>query len=232
MIREFTGPCPVCGGVRFSFVPVLWTYLIEAWQLNEEETDYVNRQQGFHCTECRNNLRSMALGTAFLSSFGLKGTLSQAVNSPVMASVRILEVNQAGDLGTFLSKFPHHRLISYPEYDLCSLRIQSETIDCVVHSDVLEHVSDPLRGLEECRRILAPGGKCIFTVPIIINRLTRSRSGLPPSYHGSPNTLDSDFLVHSEFGANIWSLVLSAGFCDCRIIALEHPAGLAIVASG
>src|SRR5208282_3830755 len=41
----------------------------------------------------------------------------------------------------------------------------------VIHSDTLEHVERPVRALEECRRVLAPGGRVCFTVPIIVGRL-------------------------------------------------------------
>ena len=50
----------------------------------------------------------------------------------------------------------------------------SGTYDLVVHSDTLEHVPDPVRALQECRRVLRPLGACCFTVPIVVGRLTRS----------------------------------------------------------
>jgi SAM-dependent methyltransferase len=103
------------------------------------------------------------------------------------------------------------------------------TFDLVVHSDTLEHVPDPVRGLAECRRVLKDGGACVFTVPIVVGRLTRSRTGLPPSYHGDPDD-GSGYLVHTEFGADAWTWPLAAGFADCRIVSLEHPAAHALIA--
>ena len=41
------------------------------------------------------------------------------------------------------------------------------SFDLVVHSDTLEHVPDPLRALQECRRVLRPGGALCFTVPTL-----------------------------------------------------------------
>jgi len=104
-----------------------------------------------------------------------------------------------------------------------------ESFDLVVHSDTLEHVPDPVRGLAECRRVLRDGGACVFTVPIIVGRLTRSRAGLPPSYHGEAAKGDA-YLVHTEFGADAWRWPLAAGFADCRIVSLEHPAAHALIA--
>ena len=43
--------------------------------------------------------------------------------------------------------------------------VDDEAFDCVIAFDVLEHVPDYLRAIEETNRVLAPGGYCIFTVP-------------------------------------------------------------------
>lgn len=68
-------------------------------------------------------------------------------------------------------------------------------------------------------------------VPIVVDRLTRSRQNLPPSYHGYPDDEKrSDFIVHTEYGADLWKQVMQAGFSECRIIALEYPAAIALVA--
>jgi SAM-dependent methyltransferase len=102
--------------------------------------------------------------------------------------------------------------------------------DLVVHSDTLEHVEDPARALRECFRVLAPGGACVFTVPVIVGRLTRSRRGLSASYHGDQNCREPDFLVHTEFGADVWSAVLATGFRTCQFVAFRYPSGLALIA--
>jgi hypothetical protein len=36
--------------------------------------------------------------------------------------------------------------------------------------------------------------------------------------------------VHTEFGADAWITVLGAGFSNCTIVAIEYPAGLALIA--
>ena len=50
--------------------------------------------------------------------------------------------------------------------DLYALPLRSGTCQVVVAADVLEHLRQPMRGLFEIRRILAPGGKCIASVPM------------------------------------------------------------------
>jgi SAM-dependent methyltransferase len=115
---------------------------------------------------------------------------------------------------------------------MMALDIASGSYDMVIHSDSLEHVADPARGLAECRRVLAPDGRCLFTVPLLVSRLTRSREGLPRVYHGDPGTETDDQLVRTEFGADAWCFALAAGFGACEIVALEYPAAVTLVARG
>jgi SAM-dependent methyltransferase len=49
--------------------------------------------------------------------------------------------------------------------DAIALPVASESIDCVVACDNLEHVEDDERALREIRRVLRPGGVFLFTVP-------------------------------------------------------------------
>jgi SAM-dependent methyltransferase len=220
--------CTVCGGRRFRQAQVLWPALVEGWGLSAAEADSVERQQGMSCEDCGNNLRSMALADAILSSVSAEGPLANAVLRAPLAELRVLEINPAGGLTHVLGAIPGHRMMEFPEVDLSGLRLEPGAWDLVVHSDTLEHVPDPVTGLAECRRMLAPGGHCIFTVPIVPNRMTRARAGLPPTWHGSPGDERDDLLVHTEFGADAWTLVLRAGFKRCTMHSLEFPAALAI----
>jgi SAM-dependent methyltransferase len=228
MMPLFSGPCPVCGGEGLSANPVLWPDLINAWQLSKDEIAYINRQQGLHCQSCHNNLRAMGLSTAILREIQFDGTLKQFCES--FGDIKILEINTAGNLTSFFNRLPSHKLIEYPQFDMLNLDIESESFDFVIHSDTLEHVPNPERALSECRRVLRSNGKCIFTVPIIVDRMTRSRIGLAPSYHGQSGVPADDQVVCSEFGADIWQTVLKAGFCSCEIFSFEYPAALVLIA--
>lgn len=224
----FSGTCPVCGANEFSIQNVLWTDLINAWQLSANEVTYINRQQGFHCTKCFNNLRAMGLSAAILREIKLGGTLEKFCESN--SDLKILEINTAGNLTSILKKLSTHRLVEYPQFDMLNLDIESESFDLVIHSDTLEHISNPVRGLSECHRVLRQDGKCIFTVPIIVDRMSRSRVGLIPSYHGLSDVNACDQIVYTEFGADIWQTALKAGFCSCEIFSFEYPAAMVIIA--
>ena len=227
---RFTEKCSVCGKSDFSHNNVLWPELITEWELLPHEVDYIYRQQGFVCTYCGNNLRSIALADAILDKYNFIGTLNDFVKSDVARNINVLEINESGGLTSTLSQMPHHLIVKYPDYDMTNLSLDKELFDLVIHSDTLEHVPDPGLGLSECYRILNKNGKCIFTVPIIVDRVSRSRSNLVPSYHGRSEVQENDQLVYTEFGMDIWDIVLKAGFRSCEIYSFEYPAALVLIA--
>lgn len=228
--RPSVNACLCCGATQLTSASVLWERLIQDWGLSLDEVDYIDRQQGFHCQICGSNLRSMALASALMSNFQFSGTFSEFVQQPKVQSLKLLEINEAGTLTQFLSGLPGHSLRAYPDVDMMALPFESLSFDVVCHSDTLEHIPDPVAGLSECHRVLKPGGLLAFTIPMIVDRLTRSRQGLPASYHGYPEEGREDFLVHTEYGSDAWKQVIRAGFQECRLIVLEYPAALALMA--
>jgi SAM-dependent methyltransferase len=227
--RPAVARCPACGSARIAARDVLWPELVSAWELSGAEAAYINRQQGTHCLDCGNNLRMMALAGAITRTQRFDGTLAQLCDSA--PALRVLEIDTAGFLTRFLRKLPGHRLVEYPAYDMMDLDIEAESFDLVLHSDSLEHVADPVKGLAECRRVLAPGGLCLFTVPMVVGRMTRSRAGLPPVFHGNPRTATDDQLVRNEFGADAWRFAIEAGFASCAILDFDYPAAVTFVAA-
>ena len=132
-------------------------------------------------------------------------------------------------LTQFLSTLPKHCLAKYPQVDMTRMPYLDRSYDLVVHSDTLEHIARPVAALAECYRVLAPGGYCVFTIPVIVGRMTRSREGLPPSYHGHPNQRSADFAVQTEYGCDAWKHLILAGFDECRLITPEYPSAFAFV---
>jgi SAM-dependent methyltransferase len=205
------GPaCLVCAGTRYTRRPILWPALIAEWEISADEADIIDRQQGVCCEGCGCNLRSIALAGGICDAAGHPGTLRAL--AAARPALRILEINPAGGLSGLLRSMPGTEPVAYPGVDMRALPHADATFDLVVHSDTLEHVPEPDRGLAECRRVLRPGGWLAMTVPIVPGRLTRSRRGMPPSYHGAPDRERDDHLVHTEFGADAWTLLAEAGF--------------------
>lgn len=222
--------CSVCGGTNFRDSAILWDALVTEWQLSLAERKYVDRQQGTCCLTCGSNLRSIALATAVLESLGRKLLFKDFATDESGAKLKILEINEAGNLSSWLRQFPGHVMAAYPEVDMHNMPYASGHFDLVVHSDTLEHVANPLHALHECRRVLAPGGVLCYTIPVIVGRLTRSREGLPKSYHGNPADARDDYAVQTEYGCDMWTELLNAGFDSVRIHAVNFPSALALSA--
>jgi SAM-dependent methyltransferase len=222
--------CSICGGDDFRSNAVLWDALANEWQLSPDERAYVDRQQGKACTRCGGNLRSIALSDAIRQSVRTSLALQDFVASTTSASLSLLEINEAGTLGPILQRLALHTLAAYPEVDMHDMPYPDASFDIVVHSDTLEHVSQPIRALSECRRVLRAGGWLCFTVPTIVGRLSRSRAGLRKSFHGSASTGADDYLVHTEFGADMWTFVIKAGFSSLMIHTVSFPDAIAISA--
>lgn len=222
--------CGVCGGTKFTSHRILWGKLINDWQLSPEEVVYIDRQQGEICNMCGANLRSIALANALRAFLGTKAFLREAAASPLAANLAILEINEAGTLTPVLRNFGRYAYGAYPEVDMHAIPYADGTFDVVIHSDTLEHISNPVHALSECRRVLKPDGALCFTIPIIVGRMSRNRDGLPKSFHGNTATMADDFAVQTEFGADAWTYLFAAGFTELSIHSVEYPSGIAFLA--
>jgi len=84
-------------------------------------------------------------------------------------SGRILSVSYSNYLASLI-KVPTSEVIeaNYPQHDLLNLSYANNSFDYVVADQVLEHIAgDPLRAVEEARRVLKPGGIAIFTTCLL-----------------------------------------------------------------
>lgn len=65
----------------------------------------------------------------------------------------------------FLAEGYEYQHIDY-NIDMSKMEsIQDKQFDCVIAFDVLEHIPDHMRAIQETHRILKKGGYCFFTVP-------------------------------------------------------------------
>lgn len=221
--------CPACGHREFNFQKVLWPELIKEWELSVDEAAYVNLQQGFRCANCQNNLRCMTLAAAVTRTFGFGGSFEEFCRSdPAIRALRVIEVNQAGTLSRFLKLLPQYELHCFPQLDLQEMSFADSSIDTIIHSDTLEHVPNSKTALSESRRVLKPGGRLFYTVPIIVGRMSRTRRGLSASYHGKPDSPRADYTVRTEYGADFWCEIFQAGFQDVCLTSIIFPASVAI----
>lgn len=222
--------CSLCGHSDFAQHKVLWPELISEWQLSPGEVDYVERQQGLRCNSCGSNLRGIALGFAIAEVLKTDLPLLEFAKSPAAQKLRILDMNGTSVSSAF-SSLAHYTRAAYPQIDMQSMPYQNGEFDLVVHSDTLEHIPNPIHALKECRRVLRQEGSLCYTVPIIVGRMSRDRTGLPPSYHGKAIDKRADYLVETEFGADAWTYPLQAGFRTVKFNTLLYPSALAITAA-
>jgi SAM-dependent methyltransferase len=128
----------------------------------------------------------MTLAAAVTSAFDFRGSFKDFCRTDSrIRQLTVIEINPAGNLSPFLQILPKHVLHSFPQLDMQRMSFADASIDLIIHSDTLEHVPDSKVALEESRRVLRPGHHLFYTVPIVAGRLTRTRQGLPPSYHGA-----------------------------------------------
>jgi SAM-dependent methyltransferase len=83
--------------------------------------------------------------------------------------------------------------------DAMRLPIAAQSIDLVFCSQVIEHVPRPWKLVEECYRVLRPGGWLVLSAPFYW------------PLHEEPH----DYFRFTRYGLK--NLVLSAGFSQCRI---------------
>jgi SAM-dependent methyltransferase len=219
-------PCVVCGNTSFLREgEVIGDELARQWGLDADERLLLERQQLERCERCGVTLRCRMLALAVMTGLGHRGLFEDFVRR---YRGTVLELNEAGSLTGLLARLRRRTLAEFPEVDMMSMPYPDNSWDLIVHSDTLEHVPDPVAGLRECHRVLKPGGHLFYTVPALMGRLSRSRTGLEPSYHGTPQDDLGDYLVHTEYGADLWRQLFEAGFQDVRLTSNESPTSVAI----
>jgi len=196
------------------------------------------------CSVCRASrrtrdvARTLARLAAGEDARGLPSALS------ALGRARIFEAQAKGPLHDQLALLPGYRCSEYiPETvapgciapdgvrceDLEHLSFTDTAFDYVITQDVLEHVADPWRAFDEIWRILAPGGRHVFTVPVHEGHMTTPRvrfeaSGrhdlLPPVHHGDP-VRQGGSLVVTDFGDDLPALLAARG--QPTLVALHVP---------
>lgn len=121
--------------------------------------------------------------------------------------------------------YAHASGVDVRHEDMTALTFADDEFDLVVTQDVFEHIPDFDAAFEECRRVLRPGGRLVFTVPFFANqptteiRATVDDAGnvehlLAPEIHGNP--IGEGSLCFQHFGWDLLDAVRNAGFGEAR----------------
>lgn len=77
----------------------------------------------------------------------------------------VLFVGENGD-SSIIPMFPRRfsiEITDYPQVDISNLKYTDNSLDYIVADQVLEHVKNPWKSVEEVYRVLKPGGTLILT---------------------------------------------------------------------
>lgn len=188
----------------------------------------VNLREGLQCCRCGLGNRSRLLFTAVEEldvpqrprGLILEATtvLFERVSSafPWMEGSEFFGADHApGDVVEVHGRRVQHQSIT-------NLGYADGALDLLVHNDVLEHVADTDQALSECRRVLRPGGACVFTMPFFPLRpdtLVRGRHNgdgtlehlEPPEYHGD-GLRSEGIYTYYHFGLDLLGRIRATGF--------------------
>lgn len=127
--------------------------------------------------------------------------------------------------------------------DVQRLSFADAVFDLCTSTEVFEHVGDDHAGFSELRRVLRPGGKVIFTVPLSGAEHTVERARmvdgrlvhlLEPEYHGDPFAPSTRVLCMRNYGSDIVERLRAAGFSSARLLRpavdMMHCARTVVVA--
>lgn len=262
------GRCVVCGTDT--------TFAFNSWTLPDEMHAYwadpsvsrANaRRESLFCRECCSNLRVRRIAQVLVDLYGPPGckSFAELVENPEFRKLDVAEVNTIGSLGSLhnlLRQLPKLMFSDYrgPERlgelidgvrneDMSRFTYPDAAFDIILSSDTLEHVPDFRAALSETRRVLRPGGRHIFTVPVVWTHKTtevRARIGddgeivhlLPALYHGRGSgaykfiPVGVDLLAFTEFGRDIVEYVREAGFEPEVYAGSDDGTGAEIVFAG
>jgi SAM-dependent methyltransferase len=207
--HEYADLCTVCG-TRARF-----------------RRDGYSIRETYQCPRCRGSLRYREQAAVLVQLFSRHGaaTLAQLAREDHFRGLRIYEPGLVGPFRQYLRPLPRYQDSYYwPDVargevrdgvrceDMMALTFPDQSFDLIITSDIMEHVRRPLVAFQELRRILAPGGVHVFSIPVVHPMPRRSVSRvdtssdvdvhvLPPHYHGAP--LGGRSLVYTDFGADI-----------------------------
>lgn len=98
-----------------------------------------------------------------------------------------------------------------------ALSFADDSLDLLLHFDVLEHVPDARVALQNAFRVLKRGGKTVFSCPFYHNLPHNLvRAVMEPCYHGNPMSGQGS-LVYIHPTWDIMDMLKEIGFADVRI---------------
>jgi hypothetical protein len=224
----YDGTCSVCGSHQ--------VFVRRASALRE----------GYRCVSCRASLRYRAQADAILRRYAAHGasSLAELVDEPGFGGLAVWEPGVLGPFRPHLRRLPGYVESDYwPDVppggerdgvrceDLMALTFPASAFDLVLTSDIFEHVRRPAVAFAEVHRVLRPGGRHIFSIPIqepwqatTVARVDTSGDEdvllCEARYHLGPKK--TQHLVYNDFGRDLLDVLDGVGF-DTEVQRFEAP---------
>ena len=216
-LRARVAACPLCGRsliVRISASPI-----------------------GVRCLRCAASGITMALVSVLRDEV------------PCLAELHVYELSAQGPLVEWMRR--HAGRLTCSEWldgarpgeivggvqcqDVQRLTFAAGSFDVCTSTEVFEHGPDDRRGFAELRRVLRPGGRLVFSVPVSAEAATVERARLlpdggiehllPAEYHGDRIRGRGRVLAFRTYGRDILDRVAAQGFRDVRFATSVPPFG-------
>lgn len=194
-------------------------------------------REGYPCSRCKASLRYRHQAAVILSKYGGArcGSFAELSEDPAFLGLHVYEPGIIGPFRKYLKKHPNYTNSYLWEdvelggakngvrcEDLERLTFEDDSFDLIISSDIFEHVRKPYTAFAETHRVLKPGGRHIFTVPMTwplkentVFRVDTTGEEdsflLPAVYHGSP-TDPKGSLVYTDFGLDVAGKLEDMGF--------------------
>lgn len=220
--NEISGYCAACRGVR-KFTVNAGVYFGPLPNLREGlvcECGLGNRNRLIYSAIALEAENYADVQMAILERTSVLFQRLQEIYPEIIGSEYIGTDVQGGTMHTAGGISVRHESITGLSFSSCSL-------DVIVHNDVLEHVFDYKKALEELYRVLRKGGTLIFTCPFFfrLDREIQKARILPdgslellmePEYHGDPIN-PQGALTFYHYGWGLLDDLILCGFRDVRV---------------
>src|SRR4051794_947346 len=223
---SFDGACNICGRAQVF------------------TRNHASLREGYSCAQCRSLLRDRGQAERIIRQYTQAGasTIAELIDEPGFRELSIWEPGTVGPFRAYFGPLPNYVMSGYwPDVplgeerdglrceDLMAVTFPDQSFDLVITSDIFEHVRKPYVGFAEVHRILRPGGRHIFSIPVqapmrdvTIERVDTSSDEdvflLEPRYHGGPG--NGRHLVYNDFGLDLILHLVDVGF-DTEVVAFD-----------
>jgi SAM-dependent methyltransferase len=208
--------------------------LIELWGLSPRQAAAFDRRESSDCSACGAKLRARRIAEVLLELYPTGArSLHDWSQSPEARDLRIAEINRIDGVHEVLADLTGFRPSDFNPgaargasvegvrcEDFTRLTYPDACFDLVLSSETIEHVPDLGQALAECRRVLVPGGRHVFTAPVSPNvEKTFPRARL--NAEGAVERLapaiahpggDWGYPVFTELGLDLPEILERAGF--------------------